>query len=170
MNRQNFENIITAKLELYRSDLARFERLLTILREKEGKPLDGRNFNKKFLNAHGLILKLEDLSSTIIFEGHTFYLPSKYKEIVVYSEKEFKARGGYETGLPNTIKELEEMDKEKVFARFNEIDEAYNKIKSLMRGLEGEGMNSYNLPIYYDLLKEIEGEDTRENFLNKLSY
>lgn len=136
------------------------DQIAAILRTVEGKEISGKVLTKKLLGD-----KLQ-----FKCEYNMYYIIGKYRHLIGYS-------GGIESVIAvNTtdysrgfdyfdncqgnaarerINQLNNMDYGAVIKLFNEIEKTFNKLRTLFGDIERQKLDSYNNPVYYDLLRSI---------------
>lgn len=152
---KNIEQLAKEYIIVAKAQIQEHEEIKTLLVHLEGKALDYRTFNKKRLGR----FKFEQKYGMAYIVGNCEHLVGHMTDPFVDSEAFEKFDACYGSANQEMIEKLERIDKEELQQTQNTIAQAFETIKSQFAILQKEKLDSYNNPIYYEMLQEIHNEN-----------
>jgi hypothetical protein len=161
MTKQDFKNILSSYVAEQQSYINEHNEIKAILLPLVGKPINGRTLNKKVLG--------EKFTFSVEY-GSLCYVKGEYTHLIGYANSEniiavepienisrgfnyFDACNG--RAAQDRIHQIQNMDFDKAFGLFSEIEKSFNKLRELFGKLETSKLGSYYFPAYYDVLNTI---------------
>ena len=156
MKKNDIKKMIVQAIEQEEKYIVEHNAICEILKQVDGKPFNKITFNEKkikpfrFKTQYGM-----------------FYLIGEYEHLVGHSGSVVNAdnfnhldicHGG---AAQERIEQLKNLNVEKVYSVFNNIEKHFNEICFLFGDLEAEKLGSFYNPLYYELLKSIHNEDNK---------
>lgn len=129
-------------------------------------PLDGKDINKRTLNSKRLGEKFK-----FRFQYGMFHIDGKYSHLIGYREnptiniEQFKkydaCHGSAAEGRINKLKNIDVAKLEKISRK---IDKHFNAIRETFGEIESNKLDSFNNPIYYDMLRNIYKDEDNNSY------
>lgn len=178
LTREKFESILESDIKEEQEYIAEHEAIKEILKPLVGKPINGRTLNKSKLNGfvfdnrYGMYHINGKFNHLIGYENSSGY---GNNEDLIAIEKSEGSRGFeyfdacHGSAAQERINKINNIDKDKAFELFSQIETHFNKIRELFGEIENKNLGSYGFPTYYSVLKTIY-DDTDKGYNNlKLS-
>lgn len=151
------EELIKTGIEENQKLVKEHNEVKEILKDLDGKPINGRTLNKKRLKGFGFVSEY-GMYNIVGEERHLIgYSTNPY--INVEKFEDFDTRNG--KAAEERINQLKNMDVEKLKEITNKIENSFNELRFLFGDLEKEKLGSYHNPIYYDILRNIHNNKER---------
>lgn len=155
MKKTDFKKVLTNYIKEEEARIKEHEEVLKMLQPLEGKQFNFRTFNKKVLKEFNFVP-----------EYGMFYIKGKTSHLIGYREtpgvnveqfKDWDACNG--RAAKQRIEQIKNLDTDKAFKLFNQIEKHFNKLRELFGDIEREKLGSFNFPPYYDVLKMIKPDN-----------
>ena len=167
--KRSVKKIIQAQIEKEQARIEEHSQILEIIKANEGKQFNLRTFNARTL---GEKFNFQSRCGMFYIEGSESHLIGYHSTPEVNAEKfkDWDTRNG--SAAKERIERLKSLDIDKVVKQFKAIEKHWEGLREAFGDVEREALGSFHNPIYYELLRNIEGEKTtrNENELYKMYY
>lgn len=166
---KTIKTLVKEQINLEKSYINEHKEIVKMLKPLEGKQFNFRTFTAKNLKGFKFTSKYG-----------MFYISGKYEHLIGYREnpsvnienfKKFDAC--YGSAAEERINKLLNLDVKELQKISNKINKSFNELRYLFNDLEIENFDSYNNPIYYNMLRNIyagEKSQRQEIELHKFYY
>jgi len=164
MGKVQFIKIINAQIEQEKDYLKEHEEIKEIL-----KSVNGEFFTHKVLNSKRL--------KTFEFRSQfgMFYIIGKYQHLAGYDSNPHINYIKFEEfdschfrGAKSRILQLENIDKEKLFKLFSDVEKTLKKLRLLFGTIEKENLGSYHNPVYHNFINSFISDVKDEEYKRML--
>lgn len=167
--KRNVKKTIQAQIDKEKARIEEHDQVLEIIKSAEGKQFNGRTFNKRTL---GEKFEFRSQFGMFYIDGKESHLIGYHSTPEVNAEKfkDWDACNG--RAAQERIEKLENLDVDKVVKRFKTIEKHWEGLRKAFGDVEREDLGGFDNPVYYELLRSIEGDKTPrdENELYKMYY
>ena len=160
MRKTEFKNILSSYIEREEKYQAEHNEIIEIFKPLVMKPINKRTLNQKvlgdkfkFVERYGMFYIIGEYQHLIGYKGSEDIISIDKIEGVSRGFKELDACHGYAS--VNRVEQAINIDFDKAFKIFNEIDKAFKKLQTLFGDIEREKLGSFHFPPYYEILKSI---------------
>ena len=148
------EKLRAKQIEKERDYIKEHEQIAGILVSVDGKTIDGRTFNAKKLG----VFKFSKKYGMFYITGQFEHLIGYDTEPIVNAVQFEDYDSCYGSAAKGRIQQLENMDTEKLADIIGEIENKFNGLRVLFGELENAKLGSYHNPIYYNILRMVQGD------------
>ena len=152
--KREVNKIIKEYIEREEREIKEHNEIKGILVEFEGKPINRVTFNEKRLKGyklkvkHGMFHIKGEFNHLIGFDSSPFVNSEKFED--------WDACNG--SAAQERIERIKSADMEKVLKIFGQIKRNYDALCKAFGDVEREDLGSFYFPVYYEILRAIQGE------------
>ena len=166
---KTINKMIKESLAKNQCDLDSHNEVLVILKTVEGKQFNFRTFSKKVLDHRFEFTSVHGNFYLVNLQHGQNHLIGYYNSEGVDSSKFYQLDIAYSEGSEERIKKLNSIDVKKLVKFQKLLDKHFNAIRDLFGEVDIQNLDSFHNPVYYEILRSVYDDDTRNSRHIKLS-